>query len=86
LDILVLGWHSVRDISQALGLSERDVLGHLVHVERGLRREKGFQVEAARCASCDFSFAKRSRIRAPSRCPVCRGTRIHGPRFRVGPV
>jgi len=37
----------------------------------------------AECRECGFVFRKRDRLKAPSRCPVCKGKAISDPSFRV---
>lgn len=75
---------SLREISGAARISEKDALGHLEHLERSLRRQGGELVVApAECGRCGFVFSKRERLKKPGRCPVCRGEVIHEPLFRV---
>lgn len=75
---------SLKDISGELRISEKDVVGHLEHLERSLPRQ-GFAlaVEPAECGRCGFVFSKRERLKKPGRCPVCRGEQIHEPLFSV---
>ena len=74
----------VRELSQALGVKEKEVAAHLPHVARsaaaGGRR---FEVTPARCELCDFVFAERRRLTRPGRCPRCRRTKVHNPSFRI---
>jgi predicted Zn-ribbon and HTH transcriptional regulator len=69
------------ELSQALGMSERQVSDELEHVRR--TAGKAFVVTPARCLACEFVFAKRERLSAPSRCPQCRSERIEPPSFRI---
>ena len=75
---------TLKEISGAVRISERDVLGHLEHLMRSLpHRGCELTVEPAECGRCGFVFAKRGRLKKPSRCPVCRGETIHEPLFCV---
>lgn len=75
---------TVRALSARVGLPERAIALHLAHVARSARaRGKTLQVEPARCLRCGFSFATRSRLTTPSRCPTCRSERVDPPRFHL---
>jgi hypothetical protein len=76
-----------RELSQRLGIRERDVAPHLAHVERSLRASgERLAIEPAACLACGFAFARRERHSRPGRCPQCRATRITPPRFRIEPA
>ncbi|HKU43466.1 MAG TPA: transcriptional regulator [Polyangiales bacterium] len=75
---------TVRELSQRVGLAERDVLHHLEHLERSLRHTREqLMVEPARCVACGYAFEARTRLGKPGRCPACRATRIAPPRYAV---
>jgi predicted Zn-ribbon and HTH transcriptional regulator len=77
---------TARDLSQELGVSEREVLRHLQHLERSLKDDQArLVVEPPACLACGFVFRKRERLDRPSRCPVCRSERLSSARFRVAP-
>jgi predicted Zn-ribbon and HTH transcriptional regulator len=64
---------TLRDLSQEIGLSERDVAHHL----QALDRVRGFLTwHPARCLGCGFEFTGRRKARKPSRCPECRSQRL----------
>lgn len=72
------------EISDEVGVSVRDVYGHLNHIRHSLHREGvSLKVLPAECRSCGFVFVKRDRLKRPGRCPVCRGESISQPRYRV---
>lgn len=77
-----------RDLSDALGLTEKEVNEHLAHVQRSLAASgAGLHVAPGRCLLCGYEFAHRRRLTRPGRCPQCRRSKIQGPTFRVtGPV
>lgn len=75
---------SARELSSLVGATEKDVIHHLEHLERSLRRSgERLVVEPARCQQCDFVFRKRSKLTRPSSCPQCRGERIDAPSFSL---
>ncbi|HHH29935.1 MAG TPA: transcriptional regulator [Polyangiaceae bacterium] len=75
---------SARDLSQMVGISEREVRSHLEHVRRSIERGgERFVVEAAHCKKCGFAFESRKKMGIPSRCPKCKAERIEPPRFAV---
>lgn len=75
---------SAREISQRIGLSERQVYDALTHLARSARgRRERLRVTPAACLDCGFVFVKRDRLTKPSRCPACRSTHIEPPRFSL---
>ncbi len=73
-----------RELAGLLGLPERDVVDHLEHLERSLRRSgRRLLVEPARCRACGYVFERRRRLGRPSGCPDCRKRRIEPPRYRI---
>jgi predicted Zn-ribbon and HTH transcriptional regulator len=76
----------VRQLSQELHQSEKEIYQHLVHVERSLRTEnRRLVVEPPVCLQCGFIFSGRTRPGPPGRCPRCRETRIRRPRYWISP-
>lgn len=75
---------TAREISGEVGISERDVNGHLEHIHRSLHASGDELVShPAECAECGFVFKKREKYTKPGRCPVCRGEQIRPPAFSV---
>ena len=73
-----------RQISQALGIQEKEVARHLPHVAKSVAaRNMQWVVEPAYCENCDFEFKNRRRLSRPGKCPRCRHERIHGPWFHI---
>jgi len=72
------------EISLAVRQPEKEVAGHLAHLRKTLRSEglRLMQIPAE-CRGCGFRFRKRERLKAPGRCPVCKGEAISDPVFRV---
>jgi transcriptional regulator len=83
-EILHEGMFTARDLSARVGISEKDVAGHLEHLSRSVkRRDERFVVEQSRCLTCGFIFKGRSRLSRPSRCPECKGQRLTLVRFGI---
>jgi predicted Zn-ribbon and HTH transcriptional regulator len=75
---------TIREISQAVRASEKEVLGHLEHLEKSVSSiGSKFIVSPAECEKCGFVFKKRKRLKKPSRCPLCRSETVSEPLFSV---
>lgn len=75
---------TAHDLSRELRQSEQEILKHLPHVARSLASiKRRLVMEAPVCLSCGFRFKKRDRMRAPSRCPLCKGEHITEPYFSI---
>lgn len=81
-DELLLGLRTVRELSQALGISEKEVIAHLPHVRQSAKH-KGydFVFEPSKCLKCGFIFEHRERWAKPSKCPRCKGEKLTSPMF-----
>ena len=78
------GWISAKELSGRLHIGEKEVYGHLVHIEKSAPRS-GFHLvlKPAACRDCGFVFAKRERLTKPGKCPKCRGTFVEEPLFSL---
>jgi predicted Zn-ribbon and HTH transcriptional regulator len=75
---------SAKDISVEAGVSEKEVYGHLEHIQLTMNKSSHtFVVTPAVCKKCGFVFRKRERLNKPGRCPVCRGESMQEPLFFV---
>jgi predicted Zn-ribbon and HTH transcriptional regulator len=75
---------SAREISQALGIREKEVYEHLTHVGRSVNADgKKLIVTPSRCLGCRYVFKNRKRYTPPSRCPLCKSERIVNPAYRI---
>ena len=73
-----------RELSQELGVREKEVYDHLAHVGRSVKAEKKkLIIHPSRCLQCGFVFEDRKRFTRPSRCPKCRQTHLQSPRYRI---
>ena len=82
ISLLIQESLTAREISERVGIQEKEVLEHLEHIKIALHG--GLVVIPALCMGCGFSFRKRERLKGPGRCPVCRSERIAEPHFSVG--
>lgn len=74
---------SAKEISAKVGIPEKEVYGHLEHIQAG-KIELSLIVTPAACRKCGFVFAKRDRLKKPGKCPVCRSELIREPLFFIG--
>ncbi|WP_029897574.1 transcriptional regulator [Desulfohalovibrio reitneri] len=83
--VLRHGIFPAKEISVLAGVSEKRVASELEHLAKSLRaRGERLVVEPAACRDCGHVFAKRERLSAPSRCPVCKSGRVRPPEFTIG--
>ena len=84
IDLLISDELSLRDLSQAVGIPEKEVVPHLSHIARSVRNQGKKLVETPhKCLSCGFVFDKRSRFSKPGRCPICRNSHIQTARYHI---
>jgi hypothetical protein len=75
---------TAKELSARVGISEKDVAGHLEHLEKSLKAGgAALEVIPAECLACGFVFKERKRLTRPGSCPECRSTRIEPPAFRI---
>lgn len=76
---------TARQISACVGISEKEVVAHLPHIQKSAGPLGGrLAVTPAECRQCGFVFRKREKPKKPGRCPVCRGESISEPLFSFG--
>jgi len=75
---------TANEISSAVRRPEKEIASHLEHLKKSLHSEgRRLSQVPAECRECGFRFRKRDRLKAPSRCPICKGEAISDPSFRV---
>jgi len=75
---------TARDLSKAVGASEKQVLDHLVHLARSLKAHGAQLVMTpVECLDCGFVFSQREKPGRPSRCAKCHGGRLTLPEFAI---
>ncbi|MFO8164288.1 MAG: hypothetical protein R6T98_07125, partial [Desulfatiglandales bacterium] len=68
---------TARELSQALGIREKEVYQHLPHIARSLAAQrKKLIILPISCLSCGYVFKDRRRFTRPSRCPRCKSTHL----------
>ncbi|MFO0766390.1 MAG: hypothetical protein U0231_06265 [Nitrospiraceae bacterium] len=72
-------------LAQLLGMPERQVEEHLLHVVKTVARDptRTFMLEPSECQTCGFAFRDRTRLKRPSRCPRCRSESVTSPRYGI---
>ena len=84
IDCLASGPHSARELSGKVGISEKDVVAHLAHIDRSLAgKGRKLDITPASCQVCGFAFTSKRRYSRPSRCPKCRSERTAAPVFQI---
>ncbi len=75
---------TAKEISSSVRRPEKEIASHLEHLRKSLHSEnRRLSQVPAECRGCGFVFRKRDRLKAPGRCPVCKGEAISDPSFRV---
>ena len=75
---------TVRQISQAVGIMERDVYHHLPFVDKTLKSgKKKLGTDPYYCLNCGFEFRHRRSFKRPGKCPGCRNGRIGSAVFYI---
>ena len=84
IDLLISDELTLRDLSQALSIPEKEVVDHLGHIDRSLciQGKKLVQIPY-QCLSCGFVFDKRTRFSKPGRCPGCRNSHIQTAQYHI---
>ena len=84
IDLLISDELTLRDLSQAVCIPEKEVVDHLGHIARSVRSQGKKLVETPyECLACGFVFDKRSRFSKPGRCPSCRNSHIQTARYHI---
>ncbi len=84
IDMLQEGIFDARELSQALGIREKEVYEHMPHIEKTVVSQgKTVEIIPSHCTVCGFTFKDRKRPSRPSRCPKCKRERIESPKFTI---
>jgi transcriptional regulator len=85
ISLLIEEEMSALDISGEVGIPEKEVIEHLVHIARTVASQnKKVILTPAECMGCGYVFADRMRFTRPGRCPQCKKSHIQSLRFRIG--
>ena len=75
---------SAIDLSQALGIREKEVYEHLPYIARSVAaRGKELVIRPSLCLKCAYEFKDRKRFTRPGRCPQCKGTHLQRPTYEI---
>jgi len=87
MQVLTGARYSARELAELMGVPERQIEEHLVHVVRSLAKDRTrrFLLEPSVCHDCGFVFRDRTRLTTPGRCPVCHSEGVAPPRFGIDP-
>lgn len=84
MDCLSEGAMSAIEISQDLGIREKEVYEHLPHIARSVVAQgKKLVILPSQCLNCGYVFEDRNRFTPPSRCPRCKGTHLQRPTYEI---
>lgn len=84
IDALMEGERTAIDLSQEVGIREKEVYEHLPHIARSVASQGNqLVIEAPRCLKCGYVFEERRRFTRPGRCPKCRETHINHPTYSI---
>ena len=84
IDLLCNGEMNARELSQTIGIREKEVYEHLPHIARSLASQrKKLIVLPFRCLTCGYVFEERKRFTRPGRCPRCKKSHLERPMYRV---
>ena len=84
IDLLSERNMNARDLSQALGIPEKELYKHLIHVEKSVSGSgKNLIVRPFQCLKCGYSFKGRKRFSPPGRCPKCKSTYLEKPYYEI---
>ncbi|MEE9543282.1 MAG: transcriptional regulator, partial [Thermodesulfobacteriota bacterium] len=86
VDALIGNRLTAKDLSKELHIMEKEVFGHLEHVIKSTANDLRFVAFPSKCLHCGFVFKKRTRLRTPSRCPVCRSEEITETEYMLEPL
>ena len=76
---------TAKEISQAVGIREKEVYDHLthIHIARSQVLKGKFTLIPSMCKGCGFVFKKRDRLTPPGKCFLCRSEAITPHRFTI---
>ena len=82
-ELITAGSWTLNDLSVEVHLSVKEVLQHLIHVQKSVRPPLRFVLDPAGCLNCGFVFKDRRRLNAPSKCPKCKSSHIQDPTYHI---
>ncbi|TET11182.1 transcriptional regulator [Candidatus Aerophobetes bacterium] len=84
IDLLSKREMSARELSQEIGIREKEVYDHLSHITRSAAAQrKKLIIQPCRCLVCGYVFENRKRFTPPGRCPRCKKSHLQRPMYWV---
>ena len=84
IDLLIEQEYGIRELSQILSVSEKELYTHLPHVARSvISNRQRLEIIPPMCISCGHVFKTRKRFTRPARCPRCKKERIKEPKYQI---
>ncbi|MCG6917137.1 MAG: transcriptional regulator [Deltaproteobacteria bacterium] len=84
ISLLVDKEMDARELSQAMGIREKEVYEHLPHIARSVAaQKKQLVIQPVRCLACGYVFKDRKRFTRPGRCPRCKKSHLDEPKYRI---
>ena len=85
IELLTDSEMDARQLSQELGIQEKEVVDHLTHVARSLAgKNRKLMTRPAQCLLCGYVFEDRKRLTRPGRCPRCQKSHLQSPAYYIG--
>ena len=84
IDLLTDEEMDARELSREVGVKEKEVYEHLVHIARSLAAKGSkLTIRASECLNCGYVFKDRRRFTRPGRCPRCRESHLTSPYYHI---
>ena len=75
---------TARELSQAMGIREKEVYEHLPHIGRSVAAQRRkLVIRPFCCLHCGFVFEERKHFTRPGRCPHCKKGYIERPTYKI---
>jgi transcriptional regulator len=73
-----------RELSQTMGIREKEVYDHLPHIARSVgAQKKKLTIQPVKCLACGYVLKDRKRFTRPGRCPRCKKSHLDQPKYRI---
>lgn len=84
IDLLTQREMNAIELSQDLGIREKEVYEHLPHISRSMAAQgRILVILPSQCLNCGYVFEERKRFTRPSRCAQCKGTHLQRPAYVI---
>ena len=83
-ELLIRREHGAKEISQIVGIREKEVYTHLSHIAKSVKaQKKKLRIVPSKCMACHYEFETRRRFTRPGHCPKCKSERILDPGYEI---